>query len=233
MTGSADGTGQASTQQAGTQASTDPNKGQQAAAAGDAAAAAGAAAAKGDAGQQQQQQGDATQQGKKEGDDKGTKKDGAPEQYADFTAPEGVKFDDAIMGEFKATAKKLNLSQEAAQELVNLGAKMAGGFNSNIEQTIVKAKAQWATDAKADSEIGGEQFDANLAKANQVFHTFGTPALKELLEKSGLGNHPELVRWAFRVSKEIGEDKLVRGDKGVKPAAKDLETRAAEKLYGT
>ena len=52
-------------------------------------------------------------------------KPGAPEEYADFTLPEGMEADPDLIAEFKAEAKRLNLSQEDAQKLVDIQAKLA------------------------------------------------------------------------------------------------------------
>src|SRR5215472_718828 len=43
---------------------------------------------------------------------------GAPETYSDFTVPEGFALDKDLAGEFTALAKKGDLSQTYAQELV-------------------------------------------------------------------------------------------------------------------
>src|SRR6516164_9164013 len=44
---------------------------------------------------------------------------GAPEKYEDFKTPEGFVLDQEAAGEFGALAKKGNLSQSFAQELVD------------------------------------------------------------------------------------------------------------------
>ncbi|HET9131900.1 MAG TPA: hypothetical protein VFO86_13180, partial [Terriglobia bacterium] len=61
-------------------------------------------------------------EGDKKPDDKEnpTKIEGAPEKYADFTLPEGFKFDDKTLEAATAVFKDLNLSQEGAQKLVDL-----------------------------------------------------------------------------------------------------------------
>src|SRR5215472_12048080 len=45
---------------------------------------------------------------------------GAPATYADFTVPEGFTLDKDVAGEFGAIAKKNNVTQAGAQELVDL-----------------------------------------------------------------------------------------------------------------
>lgn len=150
---------------------------------------------------------------------------GAPEAYADFTAPEGTKFNDAVMGDFKSLAKQHNLSQEAAQAFVDLGAKQATGQVEALRNSIIEAQAKWAVDTKADKEYGGDKFDENMALGRKVRETFGTPELDKLLDETGLGNHPEVNRFFIRFGKAISEDKLVPGGK------KPDDARSAQGFY--
>ncbi|MEI6907818.1 peptidase, partial [Klebsiella pneumoniae] len=54
---------------------------------------------------------------------------------------------------------------------------------------------------------------------------FGTPELKEYLNGTGLGNHPELVKAFIKVGKAMSEDGMVTGKEGG-------QRSAAEVLYG-
>lgn len=171
----------------------------------------------------------------KDGEDKGAKKDdaktGAPEEYEAFALPETFKVDDASLGEFKTLAKELNLSQEAAQKLVDMQAKLQSGNAqafSEAQQAIVdKASQDWVKSAKADAEIGGAKFDENMSVAKKALDTFGSAELKTLLKESRLGNHPEVIRFMFKAGQAISQDGFVPGR--ASSAAKD----AASVLYGS
>ena len=65
---------------------------------------------------------------------------------------------------------------------------------------------KWADDAKADKEIGGDKWDGTVKSAQRAINTLGTPALKEYLQASGGGNHPELIRVFAKVGGLIKED---------------------------
>lgn len=132
---------------------------------------------------------------------------GAPEIY-EFTAAEGREFDPAVIAEFSAVAKELNLPQEAAQKVLD---KMGPAIAARQEAAIADARAKWIADSKADAEIGGPELAQKIALANTTFEKFGTPELRELLDKSGLGDHPEMLRWAHRVGKAMSEDGFVPG----------------------
>lgn len=129
-----------------------------------------------------------------------------PEAY-DLKMPDGVELDQAATTEFTAIAKELKLDQAAAQKLADIGAKMA--------QRQAEAHAQlvetWTEQVKTDKEIGGDKLAENLGVARKAIDTFGSPELKALLNSSGLGNHPEVVKLAFKVGKAISEDRFVSG----------------------
>jgi hypothetical protein len=96
-----------------------------------------------------------------------------------------------------------------------------------LEQLEV-AKADWANASKSDKEIGGEQLSQNLAVAKKALDAFGTPELRTLLNESGLGNHPEIIRAFYRAGKQISEDSFVPGS--TRPGANSRS--AAQALYG-
>jgi hypothetical protein len=132
--------------------------------------------------------------------------------YTDFKLPEGAKVSEAVLNEFKALAKEGNLSQEAAQKMVDKITPLLAKENTDaFHATLAEARKGWIEQTKVDKDIGGEKLTENLATANSVFEKFGTPALKELLDGSGIGDHPEMVRWAAKIGKAMGEDKVIQG----------------------
>lgn len=142
---------------------------------------------------------------------------GAPEQYADFVAAEGVSFDTDTMTAFKDFAKSKNLSQEDAQKLIDIGTKNAQAQQQAFAAQIEQAQAQWAEASRIDKEFGGDKLTESMAVAKKALDTFGTPELKTMLTESGLGNHPEVIRAFYRMGKAVSEDRLVTGT--TRPAA--------------
>lgn len=151
-----------------------------------------------------------------------TKPEGAPEAY-EFKAPEGREFDPEVVSQFAEVAKELNLTQDAAQKVLD---KMAPAIAARQENAIAAARAQWVADTKADSEIGGAELAQKIALANNTFEKFGTPELRKLLDESGLGDHPEMLRWAHRVGKAMSEDGFVAGRSNTAD-----DSRSPQKLY--
>lgn len=144
----------------------------------------------------------------------------APESY-ELKMPEGVELDKAAADEFIAIAKELKLDQANAQKFADVGAKMA---QRQIE-SHAKLVESWAEQVKTDKDIGGDKLQENLAVARKAIETFGTPDLKDVLNSTGLGNHPAFVKFAYQFGKAISEDKFVTG------SPKGPETDMAKRMF--
>lgn len=149
-----------------------------------------------------------------------------PEKY-EFTAPDGTELDAEALGEFEGIAKDLKLSQEEAQKVTDIGAKLAQKWETKQADMIQQAAAEWAASATADPEYGGDKLTESLVTAKKALDAFGTPELRSLLNDSRLGNHPEVIRFMVRAGKAISEDRMVTGGAG--PASGAQST--AKSLY--
>lgn len=141
-----------------------------------------------------------------QGADQG-KADGAPESY-DWKLPEGVNFDEGGLEAFSDFAKGAGLNNEQANALLG---KLAPAIAERQQAAHVAMIDGWVKSAQADTEIGGPQLQQNLAVAKKAMDQFGTPELTKLLNETGLGNHPEIVRAFYRAGKAISEDRFVGG----------------------
>lgn len=169
-------------------------------------------------------QGDKPADGDKPDDDKGKKPEGAPEAY-EFKAAEGVELDTEALKDFEPVARELNLTNEQAQKLVDAYPKILAGVQQRQADAWQKQTEGWAEAVKADKEIGGDKLESNLSAAQRALDQFGNPELKEYLNVTGMGNHPELVKAFVKIGKAMSEDGMVSG--------KDTGQRsAAEVLYG-
>ncbi|MCM7404472.1 peptidase [Enterobacter cloacae] len=157
-------------------------------------------------------------------DDKEQKPEGAPEKY-EFTAGEGVELDTEALKDFEPVARELNLTNEQAQKLVDAYPKILAGVQQRQAEAWQKQTEGWAETVKADKEIGGDKLTANLSAAQRALDQFGTPELKEYLNATGLGNHPDLVKTFVKIGKAMSEDGMVDG-------SNQGQRSAAEVLYG-
>lgn len=134
---------------------------------------------------------------------------GAPEAYASFKLPEGMELDSEVLGEFTAFAKELNLSQDKAQKIVDFQAKLAAKQADEYQAAALKQGQEWASQVKNDPELGGDNYEKSVASAVKVIQSFGDDGLRDLLNNTGLGNHPALFKFCHRVSQAMSEDKFV------------------------
>lgn len=123
-----------------------------------------------------------------------------------FVLPEGVEMDEGKLEAFTPLAKELGLNQEGAQKLVDFYANTVKELTEQQASAWASEQAKWLETAQGDQEYGGDAFAENAGVARKAIERFGTPELKQLFEGYGLGNHPELVRFAYRVGKAISED---------------------------
>jgi hypothetical protein len=135
----------------------------------------------------------------------------APVEYADFKVAEGFELDADALNDFKGIAKELGIPQEAAQKLIDLQTSLEGKRSEAQQQAQADQAQKWAEAVKADKEIGGEHYDKSVATAVKAIEQFGSPELRNLLSETGIGNHPELVKFCHRIGKALSEDGLVMG----------------------
>lgn len=159
--------------------------------------------------------------------DAGAKTDGANgeqgkegEQAAEtyeYQMPEGMALDKSAADALTAFAKEQGIKPAEAQKLAAIGAQMVQRQQEAHAQTV----STWIEQVKTDKEIGGDKFDASLATSRVAMETFGTPELKDVLNATGLGNHPAIVKFFYQVGKRVSQDEHVSG-KGGPSGEKDV-----------
>lgn len=154
-------------------------------------------------------------------DDAGKKPGESEEVDYKFEMPEGIELDEPRIAEFKGIAKELGLTQEAAQKLVNLGIQREQQFIEQHRETV----KGWGDEVAKHKVLGKPE---NQAIARKAIDTFGPEGLKQYLESTGLGNHPLLVEWAYKVGKATSEDGFIGGREGNATQPKSPE----DILYG-
>lgn len=133
-----------------------------------------------------------------------------PEKY-EFKLPEGLPEDTEATAQFSELAKGLKLTQEQAQSLVDLYAERMKGLVEGQVASWTATRKEWVTAAQTDKEYGGANFDANRAHVARAMKQFGTPELAKALDEFGFGDHPELVRFFYRVGKLVSEPSFHTG----------------------
>ena len=141
-----------------------------------------------------------------------------PEAYQ-LEAPEGFAIDPQALAAATPVFRELGLSNEQASKLMPVAAQFAQGLSDKLNAQIISQvradRKAWLDSAMADREIGGAQWKETLAKGAFALDNLGFPKgspFRVLLDESGLGNHPEMIRAWAKVGRAIGEDgDFVRG----------------------
>lgn len=134
----------------------------------------------------------------------------------DLKMPDGVELDAELAEALGPEFKDLGLTNAQAQKLVDkyIGIQQARAAKQSEE--FGNLVTGWAETAKKDPEIGGDKWDASVLAARRAVDQLGTPALKEYLNASGGGNHPELIRFMAKAGAMIQEDNPASGGAGGK-----------------
>lgn len=156
----------------------------------------------------------------------------APEKYEPFKLPEGVTSVAETLGEFEGLAKRHNLSQEAAQEFVDMGSKLTQRFAQQQQDIVKQARVEWTQQSLADKEFGGEKVKENVAVAEGAIKAYTTPEFRKFLKDSGLSQHPEMIRTFFRVGKAMQPDRTIPARSGVGNVRDNSDEARAGRLYG-
>lgn len=120
----------------------------------------------------------------------------------DFELPSNFEVDPPMMARFKTTAVRHGLDPAAASELLALHAELTAA------PAPWQGSENWGAEASALPELreggdGQEAITAAMALADD--------AVLDFLDESRLGDHPQLVRWAVRVGREL---RRLRGGRG-------------------
>lgn len=137
----------------------------------------------------------------------------SPEKYtlARPNLPEGMQYDEDAEKFFRTEAHKLGLSQ---QQMAGLYAAYNGMQQKSFEASAKQsAEAQKAAEEALKTEWG-DKYAANLETAYRAVIWLGGQKLKDELDRTGLGNNPELAKAFARVGLEMSDDKTVVGDRG-------------------
>lgn len=146
---------------------------------------------------------------------------GAPEKY-EFQPADGVAVDDGVLEQFADVARSLDLTQEAAQRILD---KMAPIISARQAQLVADVRQSWVDQSKADPEIGKAKLRETLSTARKALDQFGTPELMSCLRQSGIGDHPEVIRVFYRIGKAISDDSIVTGRPGAQAPAPSRDAR--------
>lgn len=143
-------------------------------------------------------------------------------------APEGATVDAKELEAVAAFATEHGLNQAQAEKVLARDLATRAEVVASSKAAMIEAsRTVWVEQIKADKKYGGAKFAESAEIAKRAVDRFGTPALKEILNETGLGNHPELFRTFAKIGRLLADDKII-------PAGTPAggQSRMADRLYG-
>lgn len=138
--------------------------------------------------------------------------------YGEFNMPEGFEQPNEA---FLEIAKELNIPQAGVQKMVDFYTQNLIPQLIQEQQAFVDNQNNEWRDA-CEKELGRTGIDM----AKSAYQQFATPELTEMLNQTGLGSHPALVRMFAEIGKQLGEGSLIKG------GAAAGQKRQADILFG-
>ncbi len=152
----------------------------------------------------------------------------------DYKFPEN--FTEDLMSKDEATEllKKHNASQEALDDLVPVISKVAEKMKEQSEKMWREQVSKWAEESANDKDFGGDKYDENIKTViRPVIDKWGSPELVDILDQTGMAEHPAIMRFLFRIGQDVSKDgKLIFSDKDSPGHERSMAERAAS-MYPT
>ncbi len=136
----------------------------------------------------------------------------------------GVDLDQTLVEKATPLLKDLRLTNDQANKLVGMVPEIQQRTLQALNDDFTATRAGWAKQTREDPEIGGQNLPETISLASRALDKFGAQSAKDskgnetnefraLLNDSGLGDHPVMLRMFREIGKLVGEDNgLVRGD---------------------
>lgn len=167
-----------------------------------------------------------------------------PPVYDAFTLPEGFTLDEAQTKQFTDVLSELETTGKADHALVQQFGQKAVDLHTSLVKDAVerqtkfyqtewdKQKTEWKDTFLKDPEIGGNRFETTVNEALTFIRTHGGTAdqqaeFKNLMETSGLGNHPAMIRLLANAGRVMSEGKPLAAKAPVTPQRSKVAT-----MYG-
>ena len=122
--------------------------------------------------------------------------------------PKGFNIDEGKFKSTRETLHKLGLTDKQATEVLDYYLKNTSGEFAALQQQRDTNRAKALAELKTEY---GEKYDATLDVARSVLRKFGNDELIGMLEESGLGDNPAMIRLFAKIGEAMLDD-TARGE---------------------
>lgn len=156
----------------------------------------------------------------------GRPKDAKDYEFPEVTLPEGMTYDKALEDKFRGVAHSLGLNGFQAKGLQDFFA--AYQTEAFTGQTRDFTQEKTAATAELKQELG-QAYDGYVEASKAAMKEYMSPNFVAMLEKTGLGNDPEMIRTFGKIGREtLGEAKLKAAGITVQASPQELQAQIAE-----
>lgn len=142
--------------------------------------------------------------------------------FADITVED---IDPAMFDEYLVQSKENGMTKTQVETQLKKGKELRDRVIQAQFQKVEQTKSEWLKATQNDPEIGGDKIDNTLAVASLAMKTVSSE-FRQVLNTTGLGNHPELIKVFYKLGLTMKQDGIVPG------APAKAEKSLADRFYG-
>lgn len=141
--------------------------------------------------------------------------------YEGLTPPEGFEaLDTDAIASATPLMRAFGVADDKAQDFINQAAPVITGMIERATTAAAAAqaeqqsalRAEWANTVKADPELGGANFDKTVAMSAVALNKFFDQETRDMLNVTGLGNFPGVVKGFAKMGAHFAEGEIVTGE---------------------
>ena len=151
-----------------------------------------------------------------------------PITYEKFNVPDGSEpINEATHNELVTLGNELKLNQQQLQKIVDYGAKKIGDGMEAVRLKAIAMQEEWRKKSMTDPEIS-----AGMEHAQRLVARFGNENFKSMMNETGVGNHPEFIKFCIQAGRLLGEAPFVDSGKPASPPQTSILGALAKQYDG-
>lgn len=95
--------------------------------------------------------------------------------------------------------------KDRATELYKLQGEVLKAVSEKGAKDFEDTKAKWLEQTQKDPELTSVKLEPMLSDIAKVIDKYGSAEVREVLDYSGLGNHPALIKMLHKISRDLNE----------------------------
>ena len=135
--------------------------------------------------------------------------------------------DNSTIDEVTDFAKENNLSNDMAQEILSRQEQTLRNWIETKQNAHEEEKDGWRASVIEDKTMGGDNLKKTVEVSRRLVERYASEDFISMLRDTGYGDHPEVVKFFYKVGSAMSDDSLVL------PKAKSAARPVEDLFYGT